>query len=106
MECRGNFYGSIRIVARASASRIARIAALCQHHAHRLKSSVEGVENEAKDFQCDNAEERLVTGFTEDNWRVAVSLRQANVAFRNLPLDHGSVRERAAERPFGDESDG
>src|SRR2546428_4231051 len=65
-----------------------------------MQGAVEGVENEAELFQRDHAEQRDVAGLAEDDWRVSITLRQREMAFRDRPLDRTAVRQREAHTPL------
>lgn len=53
--------------------------------------SLEGIEDQAELLEGDHSEQRHVTRFPEDDRGVSVTLREPDVAFRNVALDHRPV---------------
>ena len=78
---------------------------LREDHPHRLQSAGEGIEDEAKFFEGDGAEERLVTGFAKNDRGVTVSLREHDVTFGDLALDNATVPERETNGTLGGKPD-
>jgi len=64
------------------------------------------VENEAEDLQRDDAEQGLVTRLAEDDRRVALALRQADVALGHVALDPGAVGQDEGEPALRSQADG
>ena len=69
---------------------------LRQQHPHGLKGASERVEDQSQDLQGHDAEQGLVARLPENDRRVPVPLRQADMGFGNLTLNGGAIGKRAA----------
>jgi hypothetical protein len=65
-----------------------------------LQLARERIQHKAKFFQCDRAQQRLVSRLAEDDRRVPLALRKREMAFRYPALDRGSVSQAEGDAPF------
>src|SRR5947209_4847523 len=69
---------------------------LSERCAHRLQRSLEGIENQAEDFQRNHPKQGFVPGLSENDGGMSISLGQRDMAFGNGALDLGAVGQSKA----------
>ena len=74
-----------------------------EHHPRRPQGACERIDKQPKFFESDGAEERVVTGFSENDRRVTVALGKGNETFGSLAFDNAPVRKCESNRTFWNE---
>ena len=73
-----------------------------EHHTHRLQRSAERIQHQAKRFESDGAEQRLVFGFAQHDRRRGATTLEVEGAFADTSRERRPVR-RSEERRVGKE---